>query len=194
MGRRTVSPHRGGLGVALAVLAVSGCSTTDDVSAVPTPVPTGAIAASEASCGLDPVSVDAVTGLPAESSDEHFTGGGAALRGRCEVHDGDIDPVIDVVSLTVDDASSEYCVWRREIVEGRGGWPETARFETLDGGVWAQVEPSDQQRSVGPSSVAFVGDLCIGMNLATMAPGRDPVREAEALTMQAIATLGLVGS
>ena len=99
-----------------------------------------------------------------------------------------------MMRLTVQDASSDNCVAGREIVEGRGGWPQTARFETLEGGVWAQVEPSDEQRPLGPSTVAFVGELCVSMDLSTMAPGRDPVREAEALTMQAIATLGLDGS
>lgn len=174
------------------VVTLGGCSATDDSTATPTPVPMGSVVASEALCGLDPLSVDAVTGREATGSEDELVGAGAALRGSCEIYnDSSRSPV---ARLTLRDASSDYCAQRREIIEGRGGWPETVRFENLDGGVWAQVQPSDQQRSVGPTSVAFVGDLCIGMDLPSMAPGRDPVREAEALTMQAIATLGLVGS
>jgi len=180
--------------IALAGVVLGGCAVTDAASPVPTPVPTGAVDSSRALCGLDPASVDAVTGLAADTADDDLVGHGPGLRGECEIHSDDGDPVVDVVRLTVYDASSENCVGGREIVEGRGDWPETARFEMLDGGVWAQVERSDQQRPVGPSTVAFVGDLCVSMDLGAMAPGRNPVREAEALTMQAIATLGLDGA
>ena len=185
---------RAGAAGAFVVVALGGCSGADDESAAPTPVPAEALGASQALCGLDRVSVEAVTGLAADTADDDFVGQGAALRGECEIHSDEGDPVVDVVRLTVYDASSENCVAGREIVEGRGDWPETARFEALDGGVWAQVERSDEQRPVGPSTVAFVGDLCVSMDLAAMAPGRNPVREAEALTMQVIAMLGLDGS
>ena len=177
--------------MAVVALALGACSP-EDKAALPTPVPTDSVSAADALCGLDPDAVDAVTGLPADTSDDGLEGVGSDVRGFCEIHGDGMRT--GVAWLAVDDASSEDCLQAREIVEGRGGWAETAPFGTLEGGVWAQVEQSDQQRSVGPTSVAFVGDLCVTLNLAALAPGRDPVREAEALTMQAIATLGLDGS
>lgn len=169
--------------------AVGACSTDEPPKIEHTSVPTTAADRATSICGLAPDAITVVTGYVITSSQDDFTGEGPSLRGDCHAYNERSEE--SVVYLTVDDADSVHCVESRNIVDGRLNLPRGVPFERLDGGAWGRTEPSDVYQGEETSSTAFVGDACLLIGLLNVAPGQHPVPDLEALSMQAIATLGL---
>ena len=171
----------------------SGCTSPSPPEPDTSPLTTAAADPEAAVCGLEPTSVERATGVAVDHVRDEFTGAGPPLRGRGAPRAAERDPE-SLVLVQVDDATSGVCTWSRDVLEGRGPFSTTAPFEALEGVAWGSLEARDVTSGRETWSAAFVGGVCVRLGIrptAEVTAVRDPVVDIEALTRQAITTLGL---